>query len=203
MTFRLEWRTPDAPGTAMRLASVVGGHVDQQEPGGEAPRGPGLIVPLVGGEVVVVPDEGPDRLVLGTLSPAPDADPAAALRGAPVLLGVGWATVDADRALPAIAAAVGVEPGAFRSVSGDESLGAAAHVGRIGSLAVVVLEPSTEGRVAAALARVGEGPCAIYVSTSSPAATQPGPLGPAIVTMADRRWGPFVVAVRRRVAAPR
>ena len=220
MTLRLVWATPDAEGTAMRLASVVGGHVDRRavgssggEPGGTTAAPSELVVPLVGGDVVIVPSPEPDRLLLPEPSrpddrsgkvvlPGPEAG-AAVLRGAPALLGLGWATVDAERALPAVANAVGLPPAAFRRASDDESLGASALVGRLGALAIAILEPTTEGRVAAALARSGEGPCAIYVATASSAASQPGPLGPAILAMADRRWGPFVVAVRRRVAAPR
>lgn len=204
----------------MRLASVVGGHVDRRaipaadHPSVDAKAGMELVVPLVGGEVVVTPSAGTDRLVLegwpGPVAQGPDPDAetsseaeAAVLRGAPMLLGIGWATVDAERALPAVAAALGLAPGVFRPATGDESLGASAHVARVGPIAVALLEPATEGRVAAALARSGEGPCAIYVASTSAAATQPGPLGPAILAMADRRWGPFVVAVRRRIAAPR
>ncbi len=186
----------------MRLASVVGGRVDHRDPGAAAVE-PELVVPLVGGEVALVASDGPDRLAVGGLDEAAGMEPAAELRGAPVLLGVGWATVDAERALPEVAATLGMDARAFRSATADDTLGAAVRIARSGSLAVVVLEPVTEGRAAAALARNGEGPCAIYVATSSAAATEPGPLGPAILVMADRRSGPFVVAVRRRLAAPR
>lgn len=196
MTLRLLWRTTDPDGTAMRLASVVGGRVDGRTGVGRPGPQRELVVPLLGGDVVVVPDAaGPDRLALdGPPSPS-DPEPSPALRGTPRLLGLGWATVDADRAIPEVAAALGLAPRAFEPAVADECLGASARVGRLGPLTVVVLEPATEGRVAAALARSGEGPCAIYVRSSSSATALAGPLGRTWLAMADRRWGPFVLAV--------
>jgi hypothetical protein len=55
----------------------------------------------------------------------------------------------------------------------------------------VLLEPSTEGRVAASLARDGEGPCALYLRPAAgldawtEAARERG------VTLSARREGPF------------
>jgi hypothetical protein len=198
----------------MRLASTVGGRVDVVP---AAPPEPELrVVPLLGGDIVVAParDE-PDRLLLDAVGASPDRPLAAApdpsdveleravLRGAPRLLGLGWATVDAARAVTEVAAATGIRPEAFAPGTADASLGAAALVGRLPRLAVAILEPSTEGRLAAALARHGEGPCAIYVATSASGPAEPGPLGAAWLAMSDRRSGPFVVAVQRRARSSR
>jgi len=109
------------------------------------------------------------------------------------LVGVGWATVDTDRTLADLAAA----SLAFGPVVDETALGATARVAWSGATAIVVLEPSTEGRLAAALARRGEGIACLYVSgpdaTGSARVTalgRPGRLLPH-----DRPWGPFVLLV--------
>jgi hypothetical protein len=209
MSLRLRWLTADPAGTAMRLASTVGGRVDVVP--GDPPDGGGRVIPLVGGEIVVSTTDGPDRLLLESAPNAPGAPPEpsdaelerAILRGAPRLLGVGWASVDAGRAVPEVAAAFGLTREAFRPATPDAALGATAIVGRLPRLAVAILEPSTEGRVAAALARSGEGPCAVYVATSASGPSGPGPLGAAWLAMSDRRSGPFVIAVQRRASSTR
>ncbi len=81
-------------------------------------------------------------------------------------LALGWATVDLERA-------AATWPGVrWRAAPRDPSLGARALVGRAGTRAdvagaeavtLVLLEPDTEGRVAASLARHGEGPAALYL----------------------------------------
>jgi hypothetical protein len=80
-------------------------------------------------------------------------------------IAIGWATVDLDRAALEIAEALGVEDG-FTQAAPDVLLGATCRIGRRvhpGSLAVVLLEPFTEGRLAATLARYGEGPAAAWL----------------------------------------
>lgn len=73
------------------------------------------------------------------------------------LVGVGWATVDLDRA-------AGEAPGVRFGDLGDEpALGGRALRARVGSIDLVLLEPSTEGRLAGWLARNGEGVAALYV----------------------------------------
>jgi hypothetical protein len=76
-------------------------------------------------------------------------------------------------------------------------------------LALVLLEPSTEGRLAAALARHGEGPVALYavvapraldslralavaagVRLSQPA---PGPFGHSVLVAGGQPWGPHLL----------
>ncbi len=125
----------------------------------------------------------------------------------------GWATVELDRA----EASFGVLPGA--SASGllfgsdeqhedgrDELLGATARVIRAADdREIALLEPFTEGRLAAALARNGEGFVALYLMTNSEAlvrakaagfvlsATGQGPFGTQRLVVAGPRWGPFIV----------
>jgi hypothetical protein len=86
-------------------------------------------------------------------------------------VGVGWATVELERAALELADALGVPasrfaPGIDSSVLGARCL-VADDVLPDGS-ALVVLEPATEGRMAATLARFGEGPVAIWLAPSEP-----------------------------------
>jgi len=74
---------------------------------------------------------------------------------------------------------------------------------------VLLLEPSTEGRLVAFLVRHGEGWAAVYLLTDPGAATRLrhagirlsaalcGPLGPERLVLGGPRWGPFVVIARR------
>jgi hypothetical protein len=78
----------------------------------------------------------------------------------------GWATVELDRAEQDLAAAfVASGPPTSRDLPDDALLGARCRLVtfRVGEREVLLLEPSTEGRIAASLARFGEGPIAIYV----------------------------------------
>ncbi len=118
----------------------------------------------------------------------------AAIRGSrsPRLVAVGWATVDLERTLDGLG--VSHRP----SIVDEPLLGARGSRVDAGPVAVIVLEPSTEGRLAAALARRGEGICALYVE----AAEVPGPadrgtaLGlPGRLLPHDHPWGPFVIEV--------
>jgi hypothetical protein len=81
---------------------------------------------------------------------------------------LGWATVDLDRAAAAFEGAV---PGGGPYIAGadDEWLGARCRlgVGRSEGHQLVLLEPSTEGRLAAHLARYGEGPVAAWVEATA------------------------------------
>jgi len=159
---------------------------------------------------------------------AAERDPwAARLR----LIGIGWGTVELERAAEELS-------GAFASArlptpdwapaTRDAHLGAAAWVGTATWFgaegpprgladpelpAVVLLEPDTEGRLAATLARFDEGVAAIYLeaptigsATGSAAepypfdatrvgAPAPGPLGPGRMVLARPAWGPHVIVV--------
>lgn len=131
----------------------------------------------------------------------------------------GWATVELDRA----EAAFGVTPGsasaaplATRAVAPatrdvaedarDELLGAVARVIRTpDGREIALLEPFTEGRLAAALARHGEGVVALYLIADPGASARVratgivlssaglGPFGTQRLVIGGPRWGPFIV----------
>jgi hypothetical protein len=113
---------------------------------------------------------------------------------------VGWATVELDRAERDLADAT--TPRTAPDLE-DPLLGARARV----TGEVLLLEPSTEGLLAAALARHGEGPLALYVVAapqavdrvraagfvlSSPAI---GPLGLERRVLTGPHDGPFLLLV--------
>lgn len=132
----------------------------------------------------------------------------------------GWATVELDRteasfgaasgpsgsvAFPATGAAPGA-PGGARDELRDELLGALARVIRTTDQRdVVLLEPFTEGRLAAALARHGEGFAVLYLIADTEALVRAraagfvlssvglGPFGPQRLVVEGPRWGPFLV----------
>lgn len=130
------------------------------------------------------------------------------------LVALGWATVDADHPAAGWRAASTPPAGAGRSA--DEVLGARAAAVE-SPAGLVLLEPSTEGRVAASLARHGEGPAAIYLRTARTteelraagvvlSGTGHGPFGReavvlaggvvgGAVTLGPGRFGPHVVVV--------
>jgi hypothetical protein len=71
---------------------------------------------------------------------------------------------------------------------------------------IVLLEPSTEGRLAASLARWGQGPVVEYLATAGGVASDagggialsrpaPGPLGMSRLVLGGPAWGPHVVLV--------
>jgi hypothetical protein len=89
----------------------------------------------------------------------------AALQGA-TLAAIGWATVEIERGERELEAAIG-DGGSWAEAPRDALLGARAAVYRSiasGHPLVIVLEPDTEGRLAASLARHGEGVAAAYVT---------------------------------------
>ena len=141
-------------------------------------------------------------------------DPAAL--AAPRLVALGWATVDLERAAEAWPAL------RWRGVPRDTLVGARGLLGdpevagegkdrwRPGHR-LLLLEPDTEGRIAATLARHGEGPAALYVGLSpgsiagSRARLAPlgvrlvqgaGPFGPEIALAGPPASGPTVVLLR-------
>jgi hypothetical protein len=115
-------------------------------------------------------------------------------------LAVGWATVELDRAAAALAPMLA--PGtAFEPASSSEHLGATCRVGRVDpafvdelAATVVLLEPSTEGRLAATLARLGEGWCATWDAPTAEvtrlSARRDGPLGSERLVLGGPVVGP-------------
>jgi hypothetical protein len=115
------------------------------------------------------------------------------------VLAVGFASVDADRMAGQVAGA------SFVPAAPDEALGARARIDTRARPHVILLEPSTEGRLAAALARNGEGPVALYLAVEGvmpplltsrlrPARRWPGGDAARLLTPANP-WGPFVFLV--------
>lgn len=108
---------------------------------------------------------------------------------------IGWATVELDRAASELADALGLGSGeqAFRDAPRSIALGCACRIAsgvlpNGGSL--LVLEPDTEGRLAGALARLGEGPVAVWLVPEAPTAT-PRALHATGFTLSSERDGPL------------
>jgi hypothetical protein len=127
---------------------------------------------------------------------------------------VGWATVDLERALAelragsgelaALAASLAVDPGADGDERRDGWLGARCRIlgGGGAGPALVLLEPDTEGRLAATLARFGEGSVVRWVRRPPDGAglvaggsLRPGPFGPEGLVASPRPWGPHLLVV--------
>jgi hypothetical protein len=130
-----------------------------------------------------------------------EGGPAEASR--PGVVGIGWATVDLDRAASELAGGLGLpRGGAFQTAAAEPFLGAFTRRVRVGSGPwIVLLEPSTEGRLAAFLVRHDEGVAAVYVRASAlePGSAQAAVLGPMGLQrpLAGDRWGPWLVAVEQ------
>ena len=118
------------------------------------------------------------------------------------VVGVGWATVELDRAARELEGLA-----TFAPAPRDSTLGATARRSPLGARprpAVVLLEPDTEGLLAAALARFGEGVRAIYLGpldradvddTPNLGPSRPGPLGPARLVLGRQKWGPHALVL--------
>ncbi|MEO8273321.1 MAG: hypothetical protein ABI620_04580 [Chloroflexota bacterium] len=112
------------------------------------------------------------------------------------LAGIGWATVDLERARAELDGLLAGDPRApalqlWAPLEGDLQLGARGSVRAPSepgsSPALVALEPDTEGRLAAFLVRFGEGIAVIYLGEGLPRQGRLLPGGPA--------WGPHVVVL--------
>ena len=111
---------------------------------------------------------------------------------------IGWATVELDRAASELARDLGISPGAFLDALDSVALGARCRVADDllpGGLALVILEPATEGRLAATLARFGEGPAATWYRTEThvdirASSPRPGPFGSERLVAGDSVHGP-------------
>ena len=203
---RLTWQAKDPAAIAGELARRLSVAV---VPGGLVPGARRL--GLGNAELEVRPwiREGPgdDPRAAGrlVLEPVPDGEelPLAAAGAVPMeLVGLGWCTVDLERAELELDPWLGPRPqgpptGVELDADGllaDEHLGARALLREGAGLPgdwMVLLEPYTEGRTAASLARDGEGPCALYLR---PAAGLDAWLDAARdggVTASGHRDGPF------------
>jgi hypothetical protein len=215
MIVLVRWRAPDPGSLGARLAERL------RLPRPDPDAAPVAFV-LDGGVLVLERAESgtPERLASIEELDAGTA-PLGARPSRIALLGVGWATVELDRASAEVGRRFGLRATGHDAVD-DGWLGARARVleptgsepagsGSPGTARrlppeplMVLLEPATEGRIAASLARLGEGPVALYLSLPGPAgaATRPGPLGAADLLHARSPWGPFVLAVARGADGP-
>jgi hypothetical protein len=124
----------------------------------------------------------------------------------PVVLAIIWATVDVERAL----AGIGL-PGV--AAPDDRLLGASVRLVRPPDAGpIALLEPVTEGLIAATLAKSGEGPAGRYVAAADGLANvraraevagiavgreDDGPFGPSLLVLGGGRAGPHLVLVDR------
>jgi hypothetical protein len=159
----------------------------------------------------------PDAVIADLLAAAARAIPAPV--GGSRIVGIGWATVELERAADELGKALDLAADAWTPADRDQLLGASALLGPplgpdAGGPRLVLLEPDTEGRLAASLARHGEGVAAVYVvdspvrlleserdaaggSPGGPARSSvaPGPLGPARLLLGGPIWGPHVIVL--------
>jgi len=234
MTFwaRLTWQAKDPPALATDLERRLG---VVATPGGGVP---GALVVALGTAMLEIrpwqreaPSDVPGsggRLVFEPAAGEEDPPPAGIEPCLLVLVGVGWATIELDRAeaeldkwLEPRAVPGGTPDGDDAGARADEPdadephLGARARRRGADSLpagSVVLLEPTTEGRLAASLARDGEGPCVLYLEPREglaawrraarargvvTATVRQGPLGASSLLLGGAVAGPHLVVVDR------
>jgi hypothetical protein len=120
-------------------------------------------------------------------------------------LAVGWATVELERSARELSHLL--DPGAsFEAAPASAILGARAVVGPaadVPGLRIVLLEPETEGRLAAALARTGEGWVATWdldpgadLRRRQSSIPRPGPLGDERLLLGEAVTGPYRLLVK-------
>lgn len=134
---------------------------------------------------------GPLDRLWALLAAETDASPLRAIAGRPIALG--WATVELERATVEFAAELGIPAGRFVGAAETFTLGARCRVAREAlavGLSLVLLEPATEGRLAATLARLGEGPAVVWLAVADLAAATAGLRVAGIATSVERA-GPF------------
>ena len=119
----------------------------------------------------------------------------------------GWATIELDRAEVEVAALLAdLGTPTIEAAPDERVLGARCRLLRFApGRDMLLLEPSTEGRLAAALARHGEGSVVLYLLVDQGAAERarragftlgavgPGPLGKERLVIAGPKTGPFLV----------
>ena len=131
-------------------------------------------------------------------------EPADALAGAHA---VGWATVELERAVRELGPLL--RPGSqFHDAPSSRVLGARCMVGAArgpGAPVVVLLEPDTEGRLAGALARFGEGWVATWFHApdgARDAAATAGPLGREWLDRDVAGTGPYRLLLQAATIEP-
>jgi hypothetical protein len=216
----VRWIAGDATRVRVALAAALGIEV----PAGRSIAIPGLRLEISEGG----PGPGSraaDRLEVVGADPwsktVPTADdPTAA--GAR-FLALGWATVDLDRVAAAWAGVRWAAAPRDSLVGARALLGGPDTTGRDATGAGIVpqgltvttllLEPDTEGRLAAALARHGEGPAVLYIGLRAvalarartrlarlrvPVSAGPGPFGPGIAIAGTPAWSPTLIILPAR-----
>lgn len=154
---------------------------------------------------------GPLDRLLEALAAEADGQTVRATARRPIALG--WATVELDRAASELGAELGIPAERFLGAVESLALGARCRVARDAlpnGVSLVLLEPATEGRLAATLARLGEGPAAVWLAVGDlPAAIdalrasgqatsieRPGPLGPERLLLDGPIHGPYRLLVQ-------
>jgi hypothetical protein len=170
----LTWRAPDAAAAARRLSSALGRSIDTG-------------VPITIGRLVVRVDTSPGFDRFEVLDLTTDERSEVDDRNEPSdPIAVGWATVELDRAERDLRDA-GLIEGSTIDDGLLDALGGRARRAPVSAFGVpvVLLEPVTEGRLAAGLARHGEGPCALLIGSAdagSPSLRPGGtPAGPHLL----------------------
>lgn len=201
---RLCWESPTAPlATARSLADLLG--LPLHWPAG-IPR-----IDLGGAilEVVEPPDAGITDERLRVIDTSPPSAASRAVPGAIDFAGVGFATVDTERA-------ASDRGWRLHGAAPDRILGADATF-VVAPARVLLLEPHTEGRIAASLARWGEGPAVLYLTPAEGldrtraamtarggrvTAVASGPFGREFALVGPRIWGPHIVLVESDAMLP-
>jgi len=118
--------------------------------------------------------------------------------GLPVI-GLGWATVDTERGAAELA-----DYGPFEPAPDEAILGARCVLGPPGpgDLRIAIVEPNTEGRLAATLARHDEGPAVLWVAGTPGAdlrlsTVAVGPFGNERLVLGGRLGGRHLIVVER------
>jgi hypothetical protein len=121
----------------------------------------------------------------------------------------GWATVELDRAEREVGEALrNLGPWTAEARPDEPLLGATCRLMRFrGDRDLLLLEPSTEGRLAASLARHGEGSVALWLHADADAVDRAraagfilsrgarGPLGTERLVVGGPAWGPHLLVV--------
>lgn len=119
------------------------------------------------------------------------------------VIAVGWATVELDRAAREFGEALGTT---FVDVDGSIHLGCACRrsAAAVDGVRIVLLEPTTEGRLAATLARHGEGWAVVWFAPDDHddvpgiprwSATRDGPFGSERLALGGPLAGPHRLLV--------